>query len=615
MTTPREKLVIGIDLGTTQTCVAVIRNNHTSVIPNEQGYLTTPSIVSFTKNQILIGNAAENIKSRNIENTIYDSKRLIGRDYYDQIVQKDKQYWKFKIEEEPNSKRPQYIIKKGNKIDKYFPEEISSLILQKVKQISSDFLGYDVEDAVITVPAHFNNAQRTATKEAAINAGFNKIRIINEPTAAAIAYGLDNFSDQERKVLIFDFGGGTFDISILKIKGKKFEVLTSCGDSHLGGEDLTLRLTENIFKQFNEENNKQIDFFKPEYINKFYKTRNIAERAKKELSTALETFLDIDFLNNDGNFFINLTRGQFEGMCEDIFEKCILLIGKALKDAKLKKEEINDIVLAGGTSRVPKIQNMIHNYFGKEIKKTINPDEAIAVGAAYLGNIKDNNIIEIIDITNYSIGIEDHEGKMQIIVPRGTLIPQKDKKTFFKFFMPKHDYIKRYNVKVYEGENVYVKNNHLLEQFSVSVEEKKKKEENIIKIKIEIDKDSIIKVTAMTNDIVSEPPITIEKSKLYTEEDMKTFRSHAQEFKEKEKEKTKIIVAKEKIVSLNEELRKSINSNDSGSKFSRNEIQKMQNIYNKTNKWLNDNYDSSLEDCNSKINELLKSINEYNKKK
>ena len=433
MTTPREKLVIGIDLGTTQTCVAVIRNNHTIVIPNEQGYFTTPTIVSFTKNQILIGNAAENIKSRNIENTIYDSKRLIGRDYYDQIVQKDKQYWKFKIEEEPNSKRPQYIIKKGNKIDKYFPEEISSLILQKVKQISSDFLGYDVENAVITVPAHFNNAQRTATKEAAINAGFNKIRIINEPTAAAIAYGLDNFSDEERKVLIFDFGGGTFDISILKIKGKKFEVLTSCGDSHLGGEDLTLRLTEYIFQQFNEENNTKIDFFKPEYINKFYKTRNIAERAKKELSTALETFLDIDFLNNDGNFYINLTRGQFEGMCEDIFEKCILLIGKALKDAKLKKEEINDIVLAGGTSRVPKIQNMIHNYFGKEIKKTINPDEAIAVGAAYLGNIKDNNIIEIIDITNYSIGIEDHEGKMQIIVPRGTLIPQKDKKTFLNF--------------------------------------------------------------------------------------------------------------------------------------------------------------------------------------
>ena len=615
MTTPREKLVIGIDLGTTQTCVAVIRNNHTIVFPNEQGYFTTPTIVSFTKNQILIGNAAENIKSRNIENTIYDSKRLIGRDYYDQIVQKDKQYWKFKIEEEPNSKRPQYIIKKGNKIDKYFPEEISSLILQKVKQISSDYLGYDVEDAVITVPAHFNNAQRTATKEAAINAGFNKIRIINEPTAAAIAYGLDNFSDEERKVLIFDFGGGTFDISILKIKGKKFEVLTSCGDSHLGGEDLTLRLTEYIFQQFNEENNTKIDFFKPEYINKFYKTRNIAERAKKELSAAFDSFLDIDFLNNDVNFGINLTRGQFEGMCEDIFAKALLLVEKALKDAKLKKEEINDIVLAGGTSRVPKIQNMIHNYFGKEIKKTINPDEAIAVGAAYLGNMKDNNIIEIIDITNYSIGIEDHEGKMQIIVPRGTLIPQKDKKTFSKFFMPKHDYIKRYNVKVYEGENVYVKNNHLLEQFSVSVEEKKKKEENIIKIKIEIDKDSIIKVTAMTNDIVSEPPITIEKSKLYTEEDMKTFRSHAQEFKEKEKEKTKIIVAKEKIVSLNEELRKSINSNDSGSKFSRNEIQKMQNIYNKTNKWLNDNYDSSLEDCNSKINELLKSTNEYNKKK
>ena len=200
MTTPREKLVIGIDLGTTQTCVAVVRNGKNQIIPNEQGYFTTPTIVSFTKNQILIGNAAEHIKSRNIENTIYDSKRLIGRDYYDQIVQKDKQYWKFKIEEEPNSKRPQYIIKKGNKIDKYFPEEISSLILQKVKQISSNYLGYDVEDAVITVPAHFNNAQRTATKGAAINAGFKKIRIINEPTAAAIAYGYIHKSEKERSI-------------------------------------------------------------------------------------------------------------------------------------------------------------------------------------------------------------------------------------------------------------------------------------------------------------------------------------------------------------------------------------------------------------------------------
>ena len=258
MTTPKQNYVIGIDLGTTQTCVAVVRNGLNQIIPNEQGYFTTPSIVSFMENQILVGDAAETYLYRNIENTIYDSKRIIGRDYYDVIVQQDKQYWKFKIEEDEKSKKPKYIIKIGNKIDKYFPEEISTLILQKVKKISSDFIGQEAKDAVITVPAHFNNAQRTATKEAAITAGFKNIRIINEPTAAAIAYGLENFSEEERKVLVFDYGGGTFDVSILKIKGKKFEVLTSCGDSHLGGEDFTIRLTEYLLNQFNEENKKKI---------------------------------------------------------------------------------------------------------------------------------------------------------------------------------------------------------------------------------------------------------------------------------------------------------------------------------------------------------------------
>ena len=608
--TPRQKCVIGIDLGTTQTCIGIFRNEQVSIVPNEQGHYTTPSIVSFTNTQILVGNAAENFMLRNIENTIYDSKRLIGRNYNDQTVQKDKQYWKFKIEEDPKSKRPQYIIKIGNKIEKYFPEEISCHILQKAKKYASDFLGYEVEDAVITVPAHFNNAQRTATKEAAINAGFKKIKIINEPTAAAIAYGLENYSDKERKVLIFDYGGGTFDISILKIKGKRFEVLTSCGDSHLGGEDFTLKLAEYLFEQFNEDNNTNIDFFKPELMKNFHKVRQYAERTKRELSSSDEAIIDIDSIYKEKELSITLLKVKFEEICEDIFPKCMILVEKALKDAKLKKEEIDEIILAGGTSRIPKIQEMLHDYFGKEIKKSINPDEAIATGATILGNMKDNNIIEITDITNYSIGIEDHEGKMQIIIPRGTVIPQKDKKLFMKFFMPKHDYITKYSVKIYEGESVYVKDNQLLEKFSVTVEEKKKKEDNIIKIKVELDSDSIITVTAMTNDIVSEPPIRIEKVRLYTEEDMEIFRQHAQEFIQKEDERTKIIKVKEKISNLNDQLKKSINSNDSG--LSKDDLKQLNDNHNKTNKWLKESFDANLEECNTKFNELSKSINKYN---
>ena len=617
MTTPKQNYVIGIDLGTTQTCVAVVRNGLNRIIQNEQGNFTTPSIVSFMENQILVGDAAETYLYRNIENTIYDSKRIIGRDYYDEIVQQDKQYWKFKIEEDEKSKKPKYIIKIGNKIDKYLPEEISTRILQKVKKISSDYNGQEAKDAVITVPAHFNNAQRTATKEAAITAGFKNIRIINEPTAAAIAYGLENLSKEERKVLVFDLGGGTFDVSILKIKGKKFEVLTSCGDSHLGGEDFTIRLTEYLLNQFNEENNTNIDFLKPEYAKQFYKLKKKAEKAKKELSSSMEAIIDIDSLYDNKNFFLTLTRGQFNAICDDIFPKCITLVKKALKDINLKKEEINEIVLAGGTSRIPKIQNMIENFFSKkDLKKTINPDQAIATGAAIIGNMKDNNIIEIVDVTNYSIGVEDHEGKMQIILPRGTFIPQKNKtSSFAKYFIPKHDYINQYTVKIYEGDHIYVKDNHLLEKFSVIVDKKKKKEEIIIKIKIEIDSDSIITVTAMTNDIKREPPIRIEKARLYTEEDMKTFRQHAQEYIKKENDRIKIIEAKDKIFNLNNQLRESMTSRGSGSKLSNEDLKNIKNINTKTDKWLHESFDSSLEECNTKINELSQSINQYNKKK
>ena len=380
----KDEPIIGIDLGTTRCCVATWRVGRPEVIPNDLGERTTPSIVSFTPNQIVVGESARKKMQRNLKNTIYDSKRIIGRKFKDPIVQKDKKYWSFEIEEDINTKKPQYIINTNNKTDKYFPEEISSLILQHIKEFSSQKLDKEVKKAIITVPAYFNNEQREMTKKSGEIAGLEVIRIINEPTAAAIAYGLENISDKERKVLVFDLGGGTFDVSILKIHNKKFEVLSTCGDSHLGGEDFTIRLTNYIIDKFKEEIDisENINFSKEKYDKCFNRVREYCERAKKDLSFVHEYDIDIDGLCDGKDFYYNIKRNEYETICEDLFLQYIDSIEEAIKEANLKKEDIDDVVLVGGSSRTPKIQRIVKKYVGKNIHFQINPDEVIAIGAA-----------------------------------------------------------------------------------------------------------------------------------------------------------------------------------------------------------------------------------------
>ena len=615
--------IIGIDLGTTRCCVGAWRKNHVEIIPNEIGERTTPSIVSFTKSQIVIGESARAKMVRNVENTIYDAKRLIGRKFDDPVVEEDKKFWGFQIEENENTKKPQYIINIDNNIKKYYPEEISCFILRHLKTISSNYLGGDVKKAVITVPAYFNNEQRESTKIAAENAGLEVIRIINEPTAAAIAYGLENETKVEKKVLIFDLGGGTFDVSILKIKEKNFEVLSSCGDSHLGGEDFTLKLANHLLKKIFDENEENIDVTQS-YFNKinrknFVRVRDSAERAKKELSFVEEVDVDIDSINDGEDFFYSLKRKEYEEICEELFKKCMNSIEKAIKDANLEKKDIDNVVLAGGSSRTPKLQKMINEYFEKEGLVTINPDEAIANGATVAAYVetsfqeienkdnKKNDKIDIIDKVTFPVGIEVDGGKMITIIQKSTTLPEKGKKKLFsKTFMPKNDFGKGYYVNIYEGESEFIKNNHLLGNYIVTGIPFNIKEKTIVKIILEIDHDSIITLVVKTNDVENKK-ITIKKENMYSEEDMKRFKDNIIEFNEKEKMRKLVITDLNTIVDLNNKLRKNVNN----SKIGNDDKIKIKKKCSEIEKWVQKNQEPTKNECEDKIKEITDLNKQY----
>ena len=371
---------IGIDLGTTYSCVGVYNNNKVEIIPNEMGMNTTPSVVSFEGKERLIGQAAKDKITQNYKNTIYDAKRLIGRRYTDKTVKEDMKKWPFKIEKDENSDRPLIVVEYLNEIKKFFPEEISSMVLGKMKKIAEDYLSTSITDAIITVPAYFNDSQRQSTKDAGRIAGLNVMRIINEPTAAAIAYGLDNKSDNEKTVLVFDLGGGTFDVSILVLNEETFEVKSTSGNTHLGGEDFDNRLMQFCIEKFKEETDVNIELNQKA----LRRLKQYCENAKRALSSAIETTIEIENLAKNEDLNVTITRIEFEEKCKDLFEKCFESIKQAMEEAGLSKNEIDDIVLVGGSSRIPKIQEMIKQFFnGKELCKSINPDEAVAYGAAY----------------------------------------------------------------------------------------------------------------------------------------------------------------------------------------------------------------------------------------
>ena len=516
-----DQISIGIDLGTTYSCVGVYKNNKIDIIqsPNSGTNRTTPSMVSFVKEQTLIGYAAKNVLARYPENTIYDVKRLIGRNFSDKEVQEDIKHWPFKVKDNGKNK-PIISVLIDGKEKTFYPEEVSALILKELKKDAEEYLGREVKEAVITVPAHFNNNQREATINAGKIAGLNVIRTINEPTAAAIAYGIENESNKEKCVCVFDFGGGTFDVTILIIKNKNFIIKATGGDTHLGGEDIDNLLVEYCIKEFKNETGIDISNNKKAIV----RLKNECEKNKKILSGTNEVEISVDSISNGEDLLVTIDKEILERLCEKIFQRCIIILKQTIEESGFKKEEIDEVVLVGGSSRIPKIQEMIKEYFGGDSKlilsKTINADEAVAYGAAivahkYSYNLNDDNDfnLNIKDVIPLTLGVGSKDNMIPMI-KKNTNVPFKKVKTFHTIKDNQTDF----GIGIYEGEEKLIKDNILLDTFYLRNITKAPKGETKMEITFDVDENGILNIKAKeTGENNNKKEITVVKGKISDE--------------------------------------------------------------------------------------------------
>lgn len=593
------KVAIGIDLGTTNSCVGVMQHGKIEIISNDVGSRTTPSVVAFTDNERLIGEAAKNQYALNTSNTVFDAKRLIGRNFKDKTVQSDIKHFSFKVVEKND--KPMINVEYKGEEKTFTPEEISAMILTKMKETAESYLGYSVTDAVISVPAYFNDAQRQSTKDAGTIAGLNVLRIINEPTCAALAYGLNkNISD--KYVLIFDFGGGTFDISILSIDDGIFEVVSTAGDNHLGGEDFDNILVSHFASEFKRKYKKDI-FTSPKAVSRL---RVAAERAKRTLSVSAQASIEVDSLLDGQDFYTTITRSRFEELCGDLFRSTLVPVEKALLDAKLDKSIISEIVLVGGSTRIPKIQKLLSEFFsGKELNRSINPDEAVAYGAAVQAAILSGNTddsikdVLLLDVAPLSLGIETSGEIMTPIINRNTTIPTKQTQTFSTF----ENNQPAVTIRIFEGERPRTRDNHLLGTFTLNGIPPMKRGEPQIEVTFDIDSNGILNVIAnLKNTDKTEKIVIKNDGRSLSKEDIERMLSEADKYAEEDKlERTRI----EKY----NELQSHVYQMDNLLKDKMTD--ELRQTLDKLIEWLDNNKTSSIEEIEVQHEEFKEFLKEY----